>query len=483
MLVQHGVRHLLLADDPAHDGQNSLLPLLDTSHPFPSLPPQKRTATFDPTPIRTTISVSAGQIVAICSLDRSIRLHNFQLTVKPTTATAPQNSDQIWFDIANVDSSTVAAKWVQSANDSDSENGDFVSQAPIVDLSSVSQLPELETARRFHLPFFRQGNVYERTLITQLILHDDRITIYGDATNPQHSKVAEEILQCGISKVLKVVSQSIGPIADLDADGRLALVLGQLADPIPAQNNQEPIRGCVRPADFQARSPGSVDVIYLDPKHLLIDELQGLLAHEFAHAATFSLLVESGQTPTAMPGWLNEAIAHHIEQQIAPHSNNLLQRRRLFDAKTWLYPSAIPDEFTGMELRRGPSRIASMELLQSTFAQQTDPKLRTLITSRGDGINRLLVANQTNVPNLFRGLSQHLAQRRISPQQSENTHDRATDGQQPAFDLTRSSDQSIQLRGTSVAISSPAATDCELVIATTRDALPQITVIELPQPN
>ena len=504
MLVQHGVRHLLLADDRSESQQNAIIPLLNAYHPFPSLPPEGRSSVVDPTPVQTIISVSAGQVIAIGSLDRSIRLHDLQLSVHTQTQPLQTDSNQIWFDIAHIQR-LPKRNVSETGSPIDTTNGKLQSlkwtpstiQTALPSTSNTLP-PNLQTNRRFDLPFFRDGNVYQRTLIRELIRYDDQIVIYGDAESAEHLAAADAIQQCSISTVLKFVSQSIGEISDLDGNGRLALVLGQLADANPTQSesrrrndleqdaketNQEPIRGCVRPADFQKTRTDSVDVIYLDPRHLQADELQSLLAHEFAHAATFSLLVESGQQPTAMPSWLNEAIAHHIEQQIAPAAKNLLQRRRLFQAKTWMYPSIIPEQFTGMELRRGPSRIASLELLQSALNANIDKNLQTLITSSGDGINRLVTANHTDFKSLFRNFTRQLVQQRDNIAQQHGNRPANRNPQSSAFRLKLASEQAIQIRGTSVAISSPAEEDCELLIKTTRDAMLQITVIQSPIQN
>lgn len=493
MLVQHGVRHLLWADGHTNVQKNDQVPLLDIHYPFPTLPTQNPSPTIDLTPVQTTVSVSAGQVVTIGSLDRSIRLHHIELTVRPPTTARAQSTDQMWFDVAHVNSSAVNTSAAVSA--AKKPHSPLPSTSKTKQLSStdkIKPLPTPEAARRFQLPFFRQGNVYQRTLIRQLIASDQLIAIYGDPANSQHTEAAKAIQNCGMPSVLHFISQSIGQITDFDHDGRLALVLGQLADPLPAESDEQPIRGCVRPADFQNGSPTCVDAIYLDPIHLKTSELRSLLAHECAHAATFSLLVKSGQSPTEMPSWLNEAIAHLIEQQIAPQSENLHQRRLRFQAKPWLYPSVIPKEFTSIALRRGPSRIASLELLQSTFDSNSNPNLKALIQERGDGINRLLTVNKTDFPKLFRRFSQHLVQQLCLPASQQNDRPAKTDGikganntseQQRfgAFGLSEFSDQSIQIRGTSVAISSPATLDCQLVITTTRDALPQITVIDATQ--
>lgn len=496
LLVQHGVRHLLLADDRHGIGLNQSPPLLDAYHPFPSLPPQQKHANvFDPTPVSTTLSVAAGQIVAIGSLDRSIRLHQIQLTAQPKTVAAnqPANSDQMWFDVGEADTRPTPSKLNQTSNHQGQTNqaSGHPSQTAALAANDLP-LPNLQPARRFQLPFFRNGKVYERTLIRQLIQQNQLVTVYGDPSNELHQQAANDLLDASSASLLNFVTQTIGPINDLDGDGRLALVLGQLADPIASdpiatesisteqssvKSNPEPIRGCVRPADFQSGRPSSVDVIYLDPNHLTVDHLQSLLAHEFAHAAAFSLLVNSNQTPTAMPGWLNEAVAHHVEYQIAPQSENLLQRRRLFEAKPWQYPSVIPDEFTGIELRRGPSRIASLELLLSSINHHANMNLKTLITSQGNGIDRLQTASQSDFPSLFRMFARRLAERQIMITANDNAFSVAQPRPPAAFTLAVSTSQSIQLRGTAVAISSPAERDCVLVIQTNRDAIPQITLI------
>ncbi|MEP3478894.1 MAG: hypothetical protein ABJZ55_06580 [Fuerstiella sp.] len=500
MLVQHGVRHLLLADDRLGSQQNAIIPLLNAYHPFPSLPRESRAGIVDPTPVQIAISVSAGQVVAIGSLDRSIRLHDLQLSVHPQKQRS--EPDQIWFDVANVPrlpepNALAPDRAIDTSNGGLQSLTSTSSKIPAAPASPARDLlpPNFQTSRRFELPFFREGNVYQRTLIRELICYDNQIAIYGDPQSTDHVAAADAILQCGIPTVLKFVSQSIGKISDLDGDGRLALVLGQLADahaahadssPMNASEpkaNQEPIRGCVRPADFQKARPDGVDAIYLDPRHLQVNELQSLLAHEFAHAATFSLLVESGQPPTAIPGWLNEAIAHYLEQQIAPTAENLQQRRRLFQAQPWMYPAVIPEQFTGMALRRGPSRIASLELLQSARPTTVDKNLRTLITCPGDGINRLVTANRTDFKSLFRNFTRQLVQQRDDIAHQRGTRPAIENLPSPAFRIKSASKQAIQIRGTAVAISSPADQDCELLIKTTRDAMLQITVIQSPTQN
>lgn len=490
MLVQHGVRHLLLADDRERNGPLHTIPLLNAYHPFPSLPPATAATAVDPTPVRVKISVAAGQIVSIGSLDRSIRLHNIQLTTtaSATSTSGERNADRIWFDIAHLDLSPKTFQPSESSTQTDSANTYRDDGSANVALSNLEQSAVPQPARRFQLPFFRNGNVYERTLIRQLIRHDDHVTVYGDASNPLHEDTANKILESNLSSVLDFVSQKIGPITDLDGDDRLALVLGQLSDPIPADVSQEPIRGCVRPADFQIGWVNSVDAVYLAPSQLDIPELNSLLAHEFAHAATFSLLVKSGQAPTAMPSWLNEAIAHHIEQQLTPESNNLQRRQRLYRAAPWNYPSVIPDSFAGMKLRRGPSRVASLELLQASFKDNADQDLKELIQSRGDGIDRLQIIRQKDFPSLFRSFAQHMVAQSITTQTDQflpdsTKHEPDAPSPRAAFVLSKSLNQSIQIRGTAVAISSPAEADCELEILTTRDAIPQITIFGPSKPS
>lgn len=456
-----------MADDHGTSTAGQFIPLLDADHPFPSLPPRPHKTAFDPTPVQTVLSLTKGQVVAIGSLDRSIRLHQIQLTVSSVEENSVRNHHQTWFDFQQINQKDFPSVPFVSAS-TPFEQIDFKASSA----AKPSPDSDRSTARRFQLPFFRNGSVYERPLMRSLILQTDTVAVYGDLENSRHIEVAAAIQSCGLANVLDFVQQMINPIADLDADGRLALVLGRLADPIPSGSDDEPIRGCVRPADFQPGRPTSVDAIYLDPEHILTADLQSLLAHEMAHAAAFSLLVKCDQLPTSMPSWLNEAVAHLIEEQIAPDSQNLQVRRRQYQKTSWLYPTMIPNEVSGMKLRRGPVRIASLELLKSAFDGHPDFDLKRLIADRGDGVLRLQSVTGDDFPALFRRFTLRLI-RQASSETGMNG-----DSVAAAFALNGESTPLLDLRGTAVAISSPAEADCQLTIATTRDAMLQVTIVD-----
>lgn len=469
MLFQHGVRHLLLADDRNSNAGAQLVPLLDAYHPFPSQPGRENPPTIDPTPAQTIVSVKAGQAVAFGSLDRSIRLHQIQIKVQKDESADQLHQNSTWIDVSINPVLESSARSSASVPERISQHTTAVSATP---RSNETLLTKPCSSRRFHLPFFRHGQVYERPLIRHLVLHSDAISIYGDPEDALHVKVSNAISKCGLSEAFNFIHRYIAPISDIDGDGRLSLVLAQLADPVLPNSDEEPIRGCVRPADFQPGRETSADVIYLDPKQLQLADLQSLLAHEMAHAATFSLLVKSGQSPTAMPGWLNEAIAHYIEEQITPNSQNLQVRRREFVTRPGDFPSIIPDEITGMQLRRGPVRIASLELLKSALAHQRPTILKRLVTEQGDGVARLKSVSGEGLSSLFRRFALHLIDQQAATSPDSNAVE-------AAFQLNVSSDTTLNLRGTAVAISSPAKTECQLTITTTQDAMLQITVADI----
>lgn len=218
------------------------------------------------------------------------------------------------------------------------------------------------------------------------------------ATDVSESAIrAEAAFICAVleQRVLPRVYQLLGTISDIDHSEKLTIVLAALDS--QERLHEFPVRGCVRPTDLLSpANPGAGDIVYLDPRPEL-DALSGqdaietardkeiggekpdaelvaLLAHEVAHAAVYSRILEhrlrkhstlSDACEDQLPAWLNEAIAHSVERELVPESRNFARRLSHFRSATESCPVFSPaDVIPFAQRRRGP-RAAATLFLQS----------------------------------------------------------------------------------------------------------------------
>lgn len=300
-----------------------------------------------------------------------------------------------------------------------------------------SLLPTDPRQRRFVVPFFTGQLVHDRYVLATEIAKGKRVSVYlvdGDAAafaprdsatgdfnsdlpvaSVMHAQqaaadLAAEIINRCEQRLLPFVERQLGTIHDLDDDGNLTFVLAQLSVNGPDHPIEPPITGCVRPSDFlfntfqhsdpaggdwsdfsngHGGSDGGGDIVYLDCLLPSGREMDAVLAHELAHAATFCLLNDATVSGSELPGWLNEAIAHAIEQQVHPDSQNLAQRLAEFTARPHLFPIVIPDGSTHLSLRRGPARAAGCLFLNAVLQDLPDQSLRRIVQAGRSGVERL----------------------------------------------------------------------------------------------
>lgn len=257
-----------------------------------------------------------------------------------------------------------------SSNGSDSQSPpprqQFVTNLPTV---RVFRVPCLPPQSRLRPP--PSDRMSERVCRTTLITQVDRVSVY--ATDATFSASTAKTVATAISRTIRPgVERRIGPIADIDENGSLSVVLSPLA--FSASTDGQPLLGCVRPADFLNDNSVSGDIIYLDPQIVESPAQAAVLAHELAHAAVFSRLRHwrnRGQKTRMLPPWLNEGIAHACERNMFPDSPNLTGRIEswLDDTGRWpLVPSVAGRR--GLSAR-GPGRTAGLFFVEFLQDQQS----------------------------------------------------------------------------------------------------------------
>jgi hypothetical protein len=215
-------------------------------------------------------------------------------------------------------------------------------------------------------------------------------------------EAATEILHLLENRIIPRSRELIDTHADIDGDGKLAVLLTPVLDRVPA--GQTPLGGYVRGSDFRRDiSPpfgNHADVIYLNSRAMSPGEhLHALLAHEYTHAVGFSeqwRMSADGSPVHDEEDWLNEAIAHVAEQQHHAGWSNLDYRIDRFLHAPHSAPLVVPDASRAGLWRDPGCRGASYLFLQWCVDQFGDDLLSKLIHSRRRG--RANIEHATGVP-------------------------------------------------------------------------------------
>lgn len=188
-----------------------------------------------------------------------------------------------------------------------------------------------------------------------------------------------------------------GRAPDVDGDGRIAvLVTGWLA--------RLDVEGCVRGADFDPKiAPpfgNGCDLILLSPRLTPGAHLRTILAHEYAHAAT------SGRACGDEESWLDEAMAHLVEDQAGYSRSNLDHRIDAFLAAPEQFPLVVPDDHAAALFRSHGSRGGRYLFLRWCADRRgTEPLLRALASGPSVGVANLEAAAGGPFDELYRAWS------------------------------------------------------------------------------
>lgn len=234
-----------------------------------------------------------------------------------------------------------------------------------------------QTVRTFRMPRFSGSQVGEETSRAFECLRTRRVSVFLETdksgmarVTPEQKAHAIRIAELCELGLLNAVEREAGAIGDVDGDGRLTIVLTLLEQ--ERTRGQIPVRGCVREADFlDPRTGLGGDIVYLDrdgSQSLSGQELAGLLAHEFTHAAMYSRLVErrlAGLSELGVPGWFHEAVAHRVEHRLVGPCCLFEQRVRMYQQQPGSAPVFANPRTLTQESCRGGARVAAVRFLDA----------------------------------------------------------------------------------------------------------------------
>ncbi len=201
----------------------------------------------------------------------------------------------------------------------------------------------------------------------------------------------------------------IGPIADVDGDGRLAVLISGRLD--RRRGSRAPVDGYVRGADFDPDVPppfgNRADLVYLGAALAAGPHLRTILAHECTHAAAFGRRRAAGAVEEE--AWLDEAMAHLAEDDLGFARSNLDYRVGAFLADPGRYGLAIAD-YHAADLFRSHGHRGATYLFLRWCADRCGPGLLgALARSDKRGVANVEAATGASFAALYRGWTVALA--------------------------------------------------------------------------
>ncbi len=288
--------------------------------------------------------------------------------------------------------------------------------------SSTTGLPP----RTFHL-HAADGNLDDEkqyaAVPADIIAEGDHVRIYLDRQE-SHSRlvpgVVEEIIRLFDREIIPCQSRRLGTFRDIDGDGKFSVLLSPWLDRL--QGGRTSLGGFVRGSDFRTdvEVPFSnrCDMMYLNSNVRPGPHLKSLIAHEYAHAVSFSerLSQPCGDELLDEEDWLNEAIAHCAENICEAGWSNLDYRVSRYLNDTSRYALVVPDYYRAGLWRDHGCRGATYLFLRWCVDQYGEELLPALLHSTDRGVENLERATGQRFEDLFRRWSLALIMPRAVPE-------------------------------------------------------------------
>ena len=291
---------------------------------------------------------------------------------------------------------------------------------PIVDLAPRVSIPPPTTRlpateRTFHL--MTQSGLPTaassyRAIPSRLRAVGRRVQIYVDAADLANVETAtlRDLVESFDNRVWPAVAERFGPATDVDGDGRFTILLTRWLSRLA--EGQIRVDGFVRGADLDRRQPAPfgnrADMMYLNANLMSGPQLRTVVAHEYAHAVTFSrkVLDADPQGPldssAEEEGWLDEAIAHLVEDELGFSRTNLDYRVSAFLSQPERYRLVVDDYFTADLFRSHGNRGATYLFLRWCVDRFGPRLLDVLVRSPRRGVGNLEAATGMPFAELFR---------------------------------------------------------------------------------
>ncbi len=231
-----------------------------------------------------------------------------------------------------------------------------------------------------------------------------RVQVYVDAADGAKVDVAtlRDLVATFDDRIFPTAAARFGPARDVDGDGRFTILLsGWLAK---MAGGQVSVDGFVRGADLDvglgAPFGNRADMMYLNTGLKAGPHLRTIVAHEYTHAVTFSRKALAGGAEEE--GWLDEALAHLVEDALGFSRSNIDYRVSAFLSEPSRYRLVVDDYYAADLFRSHGNRGATYLFLRWCVDRHGPGLLDALIRSDRRGLANLEAATGSTFADLFR---------------------------------------------------------------------------------
>ncbi len=199
-----------------------------------------------------------------------------------------------------------------------------------------------------------------------------------------------------------------GRRADVDADGRFTILFSSWLDHLGG--GRHAVDGFVKVADLDSSIPApfgnQCDMMYLNAGLQAGPYLRTILAHEYMHAVVYtrkSLEHPHGDEPgPEEDGWLDEALAHLVEDIHSFSPSNIDYRVSAFLSDPERYRLVVNDYFAADLFRSHGSRGSTYLFLRWCIDRYGLELMTRLVLSGRRGVDNLEAATGASFASLFR---------------------------------------------------------------------------------
>lgn len=275
--------------------------------------------------------------------------------------------------------------------------------------------PPVPPARRNFQLMVKDGDVASssnyRTVEAELRGLGKKVQVYVDRADLTRVPDAtiREIVRTFDDRIWPVCTSRFGEAHDADRDGRFTIFLtGWLTR---LSSGRVHVDGFVRGADFDGRLPAPFsnhsDMMYLSTAMAADAHLKTVLAHEYAHAVIFSRKAfgenADGELNGAEEeGWLDEALAHLVEDLFGFSRSNLDYRISAYLSQPERYRLVVEDYYAANLFRSHGNRGGTYLFLRWCVDRFGSGLLDALIRSPRRGIENLESATGAKFADLYR---------------------------------------------------------------------------------
>jgi hypothetical protein len=237
-----------------------------------------------------------------------------------------------------------------------------------------------------------------------------RIEVYVDEDDVEDvdTPTLRDIVSTFDDDIFPAAARRFGPAYDVDRDGRFTVLLSSWLTRL--SGGKVRVDGFVRGADLDA-SLGApfgnrCDMMYLSTSLRAGPHLRTVLAHEYTHAVNSSrkLLAdrERGVVGPEEEGWLDEGIAHLVEDSHGFSRSNIDYRVSAFLSQPEQYRLVVDDYYAADLFRSHGNRGATYLFLRWCVDGYGPGLIDQLVRSDRRGIDNLEAATGSGFADLFR---------------------------------------------------------------------------------